>query len=525
MAHEEGTKSFGKLRNFLWPIYRSELIKFVPMFLLFFLISFNYHLLRITKDALVITAPQSGAEILPFLKVFAILPSAIILTFMYTRLANIFSREKIFYAICGFFLLFFLGFLLFIYPHKETLYCNGFGDWLQSFLPVGFKGFIAVIRYWMFSLYYIFAEGWSTIMLSLLLWGFANDVTSINEAKRFYAMFGVGINIAGIFAGLLGEKLSRFMHHGLSANASWDHTITLFVIIIIINGIVAMAVHRYLHVKFFTRRRHAGHLGLLKENDTIEKKEPKKMSLRLILKDVLHSPYLLYLSLIVLCYNMVINFTEVLWKSQVHEAYHDPGSFTAYMSNVTFYVGILATVGSLFISGNILRLFGWKKTAYVTPIMAIVTGIGFFYFLFNKVYFPSFWMVFGAVAPLTFTVLFGSLQNIFLRSCKYTVFDATKEMAFIPLDPESRIKGKSAIDGIGTRLGKSGSSLILQILLLFFATPIASAPIILLIMGIIIFPTWLFSIKSLNKKFQEVSSNPQSYIDLGSKAETAPVKE
>ena len=61
------TKEFGKWRSMLWPVHTFELKKLIPMLLLMFFINFNYTILRDTKDALIITAPGSGAEALPFL--------------------------------------------------------------------------------------------------------------------------------------------------------------------------------------------------------------------------------------------------------------------------------------------------------------------------------------------------------------------------------------------------------------------------------------------------------------------------
>ena len=58
---------FSKFRAFFWPIYSYELKKLIPMLLLFFFILFNYTVLRDTKDTLIVTAPNSGAEAIPFL--------------------------------------------------------------------------------------------------------------------------------------------------------------------------------------------------------------------------------------------------------------------------------------------------------------------------------------------------------------------------------------------------------------------------------------------------------------------------
>ncbi|CAM9916579.1 unnamed protein product, partial [Choristocarpus tenellus] len=54
----------------------TEAKKLVPLALMFFFILFDYTILRDTKDVLVVTAPNSGAEIIPFLKTYVNLPGA-----------------------------------------------------------------------------------------------------------------------------------------------------------------------------------------------------------------------------------------------------------------------------------------------------------------------------------------------------------------------------------------------------------------------------------------------------------------
>ncbi len=192
------TLGFGRWRSFFWPIRRSELRKFLPMFFIFFLIAFNYNVLRSYKDSIIITASHSGAEAIPFIKLWAVLPSAVLFTVLFTRLSNWFSREKVFYITLSIFLVFFLVFAFVLYPAQEYLHPNELADTLQAILPKGFKGLIAIFRNWTFSLFYVMSELWGTAILSVLFWGFANEVTNVGEAKRFY-----GVIIASIVVGLL----------------------------------------------------------------------------------------------------------------------------------------------------------------------------------------------------------------------------------------------------------------------------------------------------------------------------------
>jgi TLC ATP/ADP transporter len=56
----------------------AERQKLVPLALMFFCILFNYTILRDTKDVLMVTAPKSGAEVIPFIKTYCNLPVAIV---------------------------------------------------------------------------------------------------------------------------------------------------------------------------------------------------------------------------------------------------------------------------------------------------------------------------------------------------------------------------------------------------------------------------------------------------------------
>ena len=107
--------------------------------------------------------------------------------------------------------------------------------------------------------------------------------------------------------------------------------------------------------------------------------------------------------------------------------------------------------------------------------------------------------------PLILVVFFGSTQNILSRAAKYSVYDATKEMAFIPLSAEWKLKGKAAIDGVCSRLGKSSGSVVHQTFLLLFSTFSASAPYVAVVLFVVI-AIWIGATRILGRRFNEMLS-------------------
>jgi AAA family ATP:ADP antiporter len=487
---------FGKWRAFFWPIHRSELKKFFLMLGMFFLIALNYNLLRTFKDSMVVTAPSSGAEAIPFIKVWAILPSAILLTFVFTRLANKFSREKVFYIMMFIFLSFFFLFTFVLFPLRETLHPHALADQLQAVLPAGCKGLIAIFRNWTFTLFYVMCELWSTAIMSVLFWGFMNEVVSVGEAKRYYGLLMIGANMSSIASGQLSVWLSNihfnpFIPYGTTR---WDQSVLFLNCAVIGCGVLAIAIFRWLNTRVI--RAH--------EIPIDQRPEKVKMSMRKNFAYLARSKYLVCIALIVLTYNLAFNLIEVVWKNQINAMYPDPSDFQSYMGKVTTVTGIVATLTAIFITGNVVRRFSWTASAMIPPMIVLVTGIGFFTFILFQNY-PAL----SALASLAhfstlgFGLLLGSMQNVFTRASKYTFFDATKEIAFIPLSNESKLKGKAAIDGVGSRLGKSGGSVIHQGLLLLFSTVSASTPYVAIIfLGIMMI--WILATLSLGRQFDEL---------------------
>lgn len=333
----------------------------------------------------------------------------------------------------------------------------------------------------------------------MLFWGFTNEVTRLGEAKRFYGLIAIGLNLAAINAGQISVFISStFLSQRLHlVENPWHQSVILLTTIILISGVAILGLYRYLTHHVLRREEY--------ESVTPVKREKIKMSMRENFAYLARSKYLLSIAVIVLAYNVVINLVEVIWKDQVRQLYPSPGDFNAYMSQITSITGVISFFLSLLVSGQIIRKYGWTAGAIFTPVVLSVATAGFFFFFFGGQTMLGVLAALGT-SPLALVVLFGSAQNCLSRASKFTLFDATKEMAFIPLSLESKLKGKAAIDGVGSRLGKSAGSLIHQSLLLIFATISASAHIVAVILfGVIC--CWLAAVLSLGRQFKNLTLN------------------
>lgn len=504
-TNTDSVKKFSPVRSFFWPIHSSELKKLLPMFLIVFLICFSYNILRNMKDAVVVTA--SGAEVIPFIKVWALLPMAILSTILFTKLSNIYSQERVFNIMIIIFLSCFVLFAFVAYPLRDSLHPHALADKLEAFLPIGFKGLISMFRYWTFTAFYVMSELWATIVLNILFWGFANQVTKVGEARRFYGVFGIGANFAGILAGQSSNFLSQipnfFRSTSLSGYENWEYIQMILITVVTICGLATMGIFRWMNTNVLNDPS----FDEFHHNKKVAKAKGK-LSFRENFSYLSNSKYLICIAMIVISYNLVINLIEIVWKDQLRRLYPDPADFNGYMNNLVTAIGVISTITALFMS-NIINRFGWTKTALITPIVMLVTGFGFFTFIFFRESLADVVVALAGTTPLAIAVFFGAAQNCLSKAAKYSVFDATSNIAYIPLSHESKVKGKAAIDGVGSRLGKSGSSFLCQGLLLFFSTLSACVPYIAVIFFIMI-GVWVNAARSLGRQFNALTAGDQS---------------
>lgn len=515
---QEAKAEFGKLRSFFWPVHSYELKKLLPMFIIFLCISFNYTILRDTKDTLVVTS--SGAETIPFLKVWGVVPAAVIFMLIYAKLSNMLSKENLFYAAITPFLVFFGLFVTVLYPNRAFLHPTTSADYLQSILPAGASGLISCYRDWTLSLFYILSELWGSAVLSLMFWGFANEIMRVTEAKRFYTLLGLGANLALLISGPVIVYFSDIGANLPAGSDPWQVSLNYLMSMVVAAGIVIVSIYWWMNRNVLTDSRFY---------DPTEEKKSKKSKPKMgVLESFAYlakSKYILSIAILVIGYGICINLVEVTWKSQLKLQFRSPNEYNAFMGKFSFCTGAV-TIIMMFIGGWLIRKKGWGFAAMMTPIVLLITGVAFFSFVIFRENLTGMIAYLGTT-PLMLAVIFGMIQNIMSKSTKYSLFDPTKEMAYIPLDQESKVKGKAAIDVVGARLGKSGGSFIQQGLLLVFGSIAAITPYVALAM-IVCIVAWMFSVRSLNKQFLALTSEkkpaPQPEAAkpaIGTPAETA----
>ncbi len=453
-------------------------------------IIFNFWLVHNTKDTLIVASHGSGAETISFIKMWVVFPVSIAFVMLYAWLSNRLRQRTLFYGIITTFALVYALFAFVLYPNRillnmspETL------NQLQTIHP-HLKWFFPMIGYWVYTLFYAFSEMWAAVVLTLLFWQFANQITPVQQAKRFYMMYGTFSAFGMMAAGGLTKYLNRL-------DLEWSVIFQIMMGVVVLNCVIVMCIYHWVnaHVVTDAQRYHPEH-GKVHKNMEI------KLSLFESFKHIIKSDYLVYIAILAIAYNISINIVEITWKSQLKimfptkRLYSDfMGDFNLWLAGVMFVTGIIGV--------NVVRKFSWYASALVTPIVMLITSTLFFGLTLYGEFFLKTCVV--GMSPILASSWMGLIQNLSARSTKFSFFNATREMAYIPLDAELKIKGKAAIDVLSGRVGKLGGSALQQILLIIVGgTQLMIAPYLAIILVLIII-CWVIAVGALNQRFTKLA--------------------
>ena len=437
---------------------------------LFCLICFVHSLLRTMRDTLVVTAEGSGAEVIPFIQVWFLLPATLAVTWLFTRLLRRYSQRTIFVILVSGFAGFFVFFGCVLYPLREALA-----------LPIGeghslayFGGMLAMLRHWVLSVFYVVSELWGCLVTSVLFWGLANEVVRMQEARRWYGVFTIGGNIGATISGLV----------PVCTESIGTLAVPVQVGFLLLGCLAILGLYHWMCCRHFIEEHHEGFHRV-----GTEEKEDKGTCRSL--RQLLGNKYLLCIALMVCGYSLVLNFGELVWRGQLNQVYTEYNDYGRVLGYATAVEGLFSVVLSLSIP-FFFSYLGWTVTALICPILML--GCALIFFSLPMVPIDGLWLP-------TAIVLSGAALTVFGRATKHSLFDAAKDMAYIPLDSQVKLKAKALIDGAGFRLCRTGSSGIFQVFIVCFGTIATITPIVgVLVIGVLV--AWTGATVSLGKQFE-----------------------
>lgn len=221
-------------------------------------------------------------------------------------------------------------------------------------------------------------------------------------------------------------------------------------------------------------------------------KKKAKLSFVESMSVLMSDNYLRNIATMVLSYGLTMEFTEIIWKASVKKAFPIKSDYLGFMGQYSTLVGMASFV--MMLVGSRIVSLGWRVGALMTPAMMGLLAAPFFACI-----------TFGGTSSkkaLLVAVYVGLVQNVFSKATKYAIFDPTKEMTYIPLDGDSKTKGKAAIDVLGARLGKSGGALSQQLLVVLCGSIMSGAPVLAVLFYGVIF-AWIGAVNNLAPMFRE----------------------
>jgi hypothetical protein len=167
-----------------FPISTSELPHFFSMSFMMFLFIYVFTTVRDTKDTLVVS--NCGAEAIPFLKLYAVMPCATAFIVIYSKLSNLLDKRSLFYVTLIPFFIFYGVFAFVLFPNRDVIHFPTLAEGMMGGGEGVTSAAINLIRYWSFSLYFIVSELWASAGVPLLFWQVSDGITFEFGQQLYY---------------------------------------------------------------------------------------------------------------------------------------------------------------------------------------------------------------------------------------------------------------------------------------------------------------------------------------------------
>ena len=177
------------------------------------------------------------------------------------------------------------------------------------------------------------------------------------------------------------------------------------------------------------------------------------------------SKALLLLAWVTIADYLAYGLAEVIFLDILTKKFPDPRQYCDFMGYLSVVNGLLTTFCAFFLTPYVLKKFKWVVASLVTPICLLLTQGCFFFAL---------WFLDLSV-HLDYIIIAGCVFFAIVRSVKYTFFDTSKEIFFLMQPKDLRMQGKLVVDGLCSRFGRGGSSILSIALIQVFGSVMATS--------------------------------------------------
>jgi AAA family ATP:ADP antiporter len=370
------------------------------------LISFVY--IAIVMASFLLSKPIRNALFLkeygpyPLAYVYVAVPLALsVFVPVYTRIAGRFGQRPVIVATLAFFGVTVLGF------------------WYAfTFRP-----------FWSLSaIFYVWVNCYG-IIASVQAWTVVNSFFDPRQGRRLFGVIGAGASVGGIVGGLLGKLLVGPI----------GGTVNLLLVLAALIALAAGTV--LLSTYLLPRRRRPGHA------------RPPRTRFRETLALIPRSPYLRLITAAVFLVALATQWTGFQLLLVADERYGgdpDPHRITEFLSEFNVYLGLVAILVQILLTGPALRRFG---VPFALPLLPLALCAGTTVILLV----PGFWTV--------------VLTNGFDQGLRFSVDKSAYELLYLPLAPGIRANVKSTIDIIVNRAADAFGGVMLGLATSGFIVP------------------------------------------------------
>jgi len=490
------------IRSFFWPVYREETKLVLLLSAIFFIIVGSNVLIWPFHTSLLVNAPNSGVEVMGYVRILGNVPGAILYILFYNWMSIHFSKPTIILINYSIFTGIYLLYGFFIIPNHTSFIVNP--DTISEYMTAypRIKWLFPALGNWPSSILFVITEVWTGACFSQFFWQTANNFTKTSQAARLYPIFIIAAGLSGVVAIPFLKAIIGFTN-----NFQYSTPAEGFNIVIQVTSVLMIFFTLLLYILFRLQYKLQAPPNI--STLSLEKSALSPSPLN-GLRSLFKSRYLLFIFLTLFFSQNIYQIINFIWKSELQLA--DP-QITAYDYFLTSYelwnaVGFLVLA---LITRHFISYFGWLTSAFLTPIISLLAALPFFVLFYFFAYNGT--ELFNLNSHYLLSIL-GASQSIIMGASLSCLYYPTKEMTYIPLPKHIQVEGKAAADILGGTGGLAVGSLIQEGLLAWSeGTDISIVPQLTWLIALF-FAIWFFATGKLAKKYTALMEELRKKPDI-----------